>query len=97
MKLTAKELLDLVLADATTPKAKARLAWRMSDRMWDRVEQFGILNCREFNNECQKRNSMQSWPWVQDLWSREEYIERTRARFPKEVADKIIEDLPPQN
>lgn len=57
-----------VAANAVTNEEKARIAWRFSDAMWRRMGLVPMGFCREFNNLLQD----QEWPWVKDLWTKEE-------------------------
>jgi len=95
MKIDADVLIGLITADATTPEAQARIAWRMSDRLWDLLltGEVDVATCREFNNACQLRND-EGWPWVDNLWTRDEIIARVRTKYPEAVADDILTKLP---
>ena len=68
----AEMLLNALLeaANAKTDEEKARVAWRFNDRMWRDFPQWGIALPRAFNNILQDKN----WPWVEDLWSKEECL-----------------------
>ena len=66
---TVLELL-FVAANARTNEEKARIAWRFSDAMWRRMGSVPLGFCRTFNNLLQE----QKWPWVKDLWSKDEVV-----------------------
>lgn len=75
-----KTLMEIlfVAANAKTDEEKARVAWRANDYMWRVSMELNIPLgfCREFNNLCQD----QGWPWVENLWSKEE-IEAVQAQW----------------
>jgi hypothetical protein len=76
---TANDLLRVLMVVANvnakrivaTDEEKARVAWRASDHMWRHFPRYDLLTCRMFNNLLQE----QKWPWVKDLWSKEEMAE----------------------
>jgi hypothetical protein len=69
----ADDLLEVlfVTSNAKTDEQKARVAWRASDHMWRHFPRYDLVTCRVFNNLLQG----QKWPWVEDLWSKEERAE----------------------
>lgn len=71
--VTANDLLEvlLVTTNAKTDEQKAKVAWRASDYMWRNFPRYDLVTCRVFNNLLQG----QRWPWVNELWSKEEIDE----------------------
>lgn len=62
----------VIASGAKTDEEKARIAWRFNDAMWRRYDIANDLAfCRHFNDLLQQ----QDWPWVEDLWSKEEVAE----------------------
>jgi hypothetical protein len=83
------EVLLEVLFTATgakTDEEKARIAWRFSDAMWDKVGSIPIPVCRHFNDLLKQ----QEWPWITDLWSKEEVVASLKA---KGVPDEAIKTM----
>jgi hypothetical protein len=69
--MNPNDLMELlfIAANARTEEEKARVAWRTNDYIWTNTPHtFSIGFCRTFNNLCQD----QKWPWINDLWSKEE-------------------------
>lgn len=76
---------------ANTDEEKARVAWRFCDAMWDTFGTPGGVSipvCRHFNNLLQD----QKWPWVKNLWSKDEVVARLKA---KGASDEMIATLVP--
>lgn len=72
---------------AKTDEEKARVAWRFSDAMWNSLGSIPIPVCRHFNDLLQQ----QEWPWIKDLWTREEALANMRARgVPEEMIKTLI-------
>jgi hypothetical protein len=65
-----------VATGAKTEEEKARIAWRFSDAMWNQMGEIPIPVCRHFNDLLQQ----QEWPWVQDLWAKDEVVANLKAR-----------------
>ena len=61
----------LMSADALMPASRARVAWRYSDSLWNSMHK-SIAYCRAFNNAVQEKQSEERWPWVENLWKRDE-------------------------
>ena len=72
--MNPEQLMELlfVAANARTPEEKARVVWRASDHLWWSTPQIPIGFCRKFNDLCQNQNL----PWIKDLWSHKEAMER---------------------
>lgn len=76
-----------VAAKAETDEEKARVAWRFSDAMWRRLGLVPLGFCRAFNNHLQD----QDWPWVKDLWTKEEVVADYKAMgTPQEAIDILV-------
>jgi hypothetical protein len=75
----------LIAAGAKTPGQRARVAWRFSDSIW---RQIGMVNpglSRAINNDVKGRAKSEGWPWVKNLWAKEEIIDDYRQQgFPEE-------------
>jgi hypothetical protein len=77
--VTPASLLEIlfVAANAKTPEEQARVAWRASDHMWRGLgNTVGLPYARAFNNLLQEKE----WPWVQDLWSKDEVRDYYKSR-----------------
>jgi predicted lipoprotein len=72
--MDVENLIELLFtaSNARTDEEKARVAWRASDILWEHIDVFPVGFCRKFNNYCQD----QKWPWIKDLWSKEEKEQR---------------------
>jgi hypothetical protein len=72
VKQEAEKLMEILIvaSGAKTPEQKARVCWRASDYLWrsSMLQMHGFILPRAFNNLCQD----QDWPWVKDLWSKQE-------------------------
>lgn len=87
--MDAETLLELLItaSGAATDEEKARVAWRFSDAMWRRMGKVPLGLCRSFNNLLQD----QDWPWVKDLWEKDEVVADYRAMgMPEETIAILV-------